>query len=237
LIFLALAAAAAAFTCFNPSHHDGDAIRCAGDRGRSMRLYGIDAPEMPGACRPGRACTPGDPYAARDHLAALTRGRNVTCEAVDTDHYGRTVVRCAADGQDISCAMVKDGYAVERYGRLGCDSMPTRALAENTAASIFIRPPFNIRPPFKALFISLYLLAINALTYLAFWDDKRRARQFRYRWAEKYLLILAFLGGAPAGVLAQYRLRHKTRKQLFSAILLAILGLQFGTVVGLAWPL
>ena len=46
------------FPCPNPYHHDGDAIRC-GHEGRSDRLYAIDAPEMPGACRPGRECSPG----------------------------------------------------------------------------------------------------------------------------------------------------------------------------------
>jgi len=112
-------AAALVFTCDRPRHHDGDAIRCAGIE-QSMRLHGIDAPEMPGACRPGRRCTPGDPYAARDHLRNLTQGRLVRCEELDVDSYGRPVVRCTADGDDISCAMVASGHAVERYGRLDC---------------------------------------------------------------------------------------------------------------------
>jgi endonuclease YncB( thermonuclease family) len=107
------------FACPMPYHHDGDAIRCGG-AGRSMRLYGIDAPEMPGACRPGRQCTPGDPYASRDHLNSLTAGRPIQCEQVDTDRYGRAVVRCWADGVDLSCRMVRDGFAIERYGRLKC---------------------------------------------------------------------------------------------------------------------
>jgi endonuclease YncB( thermonuclease family) len=107
------------FPCPNPYHHDGDAIRCGG-KGRSDRLYAIDAPEMPGACRPGRQCTPGDPYAARDHLRALTGGKAVVCRQLDTDRYGRPVVQCFADGVDLSCAMVRDGFAVERYGRLDC---------------------------------------------------------------------------------------------------------------------
>jgi len=107
------------FVCARPEHHDGDAIRC-GHHGKSMRLYAIDAPEMPGACRPGRACTPGDPYASRDHLAALTAGRAVECRQIDLDHYGRKVVQCFAGRVDLSCAMVRDGFAVERYGRLGC---------------------------------------------------------------------------------------------------------------------
>lgn len=113
--------AAAAFLCLNPTHHDGDAIRC-GDHGRSMRLYGIDAPEMPGACRKGRVCTPGDPYAARDHLISLTRGRRVTCVQVGTDRYRRKIVKCEADGINLSCSMVRDGFAVQRYGKLECGS-------------------------------------------------------------------------------------------------------------------
>ncbi len=113
-------AAAPPFSCPAPEHHDGDAIRC-GSKGRSMRLYGIDAPEMPGACRPGRVCTPGDPIAARDHLRSLTAGKSVSCRQVDRDRYGRSIVRCAADGRDLSCSMVRDGFAVERYGRLKCN--------------------------------------------------------------------------------------------------------------------
>jgi len=85
-----------------------------------MRLYAIDAPEMPGACRAGRVCTPGDPFAARDHLEGLARGRVVTWRQVDSDRYGRRVVQAFADGEDLSCAMVADGFAVERYGRLSC---------------------------------------------------------------------------------------------------------------------
>jgi len=107
------------FVCPNPYHHDGDAIRC-GDHGRSDRFYAIDAPEMPGACRPGRECTPGDPFAARDHLRALTAGKSVECRQVDTDRYGRRVLQCFAGGVDLSCAMVRDGFAAERYERLRC---------------------------------------------------------------------------------------------------------------------
>lgn len=90
--------------CPQPNHHDGDALRC-GYHGRSMRLYAIDAPEMPGACRPGRWCVPGDPYASRDHLSSLTAGRTVTYRVLDHDHYGREVVQAFADRVDLSCRM------------------------------------------------------------------------------------------------------------------------------------
>lgn len=107
--------------CPSPRHHDGDAIRCEGQRGKSMRLYAIDAPEMPGVCRPGRRCVPGDPFASRDHLASLTAGRRVTYRVLGHDRYGRSVVQVFADGVDVSCQMVRGGYAIERYGRLRCD--------------------------------------------------------------------------------------------------------------------
>lgn len=108
------------YACPQPNHHDGDALRC-GYQGHSMRLYAIDAPEMPGACRPGRWCVPGDPYASRNHLASMTAGHSVTYRVVDRDRYGRAVVQAFADGRDLSCAMVRDGYAIERYGKLRCN--------------------------------------------------------------------------------------------------------------------
>lgn len=106
--------------CPSPTHHDGDAIRCGSARGKSMRLYAVDAPEMPGACRASRRCVPSDPFASRDHLASLTSGRQVRYRILNHDRYGRAVVQVFADGIDVSCRMVRDGYAVQRYGKLYC---------------------------------------------------------------------------------------------------------------------
>ena len=76
---------------------------------------------MPGACREGRACVAGDPYASRDYLEKLIGKRSLSCVLMDTDRYSRPVMRCSTAGRkDLSCAMVKAGKAVERYGRLGC---------------------------------------------------------------------------------------------------------------------
>lgn len=109
-----LAAAAGSFVCEQPSHHDGDNLRCANVPG-SMRLQGIDAPEMPGACRPGRRCVDGDPFAARDYLRGLTRGKILQCTQEDTDSYGRAIVNCMAGPVNISCEMIASGHAVPRY--------------------------------------------------------------------------------------------------------------------------
>ena len=256
-------AAASGFACDAPSHHDGDAIRCRGDY-KSMRLFGIDAPEMPGACRPGRECTPGDPYAARDYLAALTAGHDVTCEQVDTDRYDRAIVRCAADGADLSCAMVAGGQAVERYGRLRCD-VPASAPQRVAEVPAMERPARDMAPtstaadgPEKRYYapteiekpldlgwlgfaVPLWLLFINGFGWFAMAIDKRRAiieiSQPVDRMPEATLLLIAAAGGSPAIYAAQQKLRHKSRKQPFATQLLLLIGLQMGAIIGLLlWP-
>lgn len=103
-------------TCHSPYIIDGDTFSCNNTR---IRLYSIDAPEMPDHCREGRRCTSGDPYKSRNYLKSLTGG-TVTCTPLKIDHYGRTIAKCEASGKDLSCEMVKSGHAVKRYGRLSC---------------------------------------------------------------------------------------------------------------------
>lgn len=109
-------AAPAPLTCNSPYIIDGDTFRCGNIR---IRLTSIDAPEMPGHCKPGRHCTPGDPFASKDYLKSITRGK-VICHPLETDSYGRTVAQCEVNGKDLSCAIVEAGHAVVRYGRLSC---------------------------------------------------------------------------------------------------------------------
>jgi endonuclease YncB( thermonuclease family) len=111
------ASSATAFECSSPAIVDGDTIRCGSQR---VRLYGIDAPELPGHCRPGRDCTPGDPYASTANLKQIVGGSTLRCEKKDTDRYGRTVARCFAGEQDLSCGQIESGHAVRRYGVIWC---------------------------------------------------------------------------------------------------------------------
>lgn len=111
------AGAATARACAPATVIDGDTIDCGGVK---VRLLGIDAPEMPGHCRPGRECTPGDPYASTAALRALLAGGEVTCRPTGTDHYGRTLARCSVGGEDLSCAQIEGGHAVQRYSRIWC---------------------------------------------------------------------------------------------------------------------
>jgi len=112
----ALTLGAPRLTCNAPSITDGDTFRCDGER---VRLTSIDAPEMPGHCREGRTCTPGNPYSAASYLHSITRG-TVECRVLDRDVYGRAIGRCRSRGRDLSCAMIEAGHAVPRYGGLSC---------------------------------------------------------------------------------------------------------------------
>lgn len=87
---------------------DGDTIRCGDER---IRLLAIDAPEMPGHCRRGRICAPGDPYASTESLRSALTG-DLTIDRVGEDHYGRTLARVAGDKGDLSCWQLERGHAI-----------------------------------------------------------------------------------------------------------------------------
>jgi uncharacterized membrane protein YsdA (DUF1294 family) len=80
--------------------------------------------------------------------------------------------------------------------------------------------------------VAVWLVAINAAAFLAFWLDKRLAENgSSQRIPERLLLWLAFLGGSVGAIVAQRWFRHKTRKEPFRSYLNGIVALQ---VVALA---
>lgn len=93
---------------------DGDGLRIGP---MAIRLHGIDAPELGQRCAlPGNGTWRCD-EAAADRLAELVTGRDVDCEPLDRDAYGRIVARCSVDGHDIAGALVSEGlvWAFRRY--------------------------------------------------------------------------------------------------------------------------
>lgn len=119
------------FSCTPIAVWDGDGpIWCA--EGPHVRLSGIAAREMDGSCRPGHPCPAADPIAARDHLVSLlgTRGAarstghisvagpTMRCRSAGGAGGNRTAAFCdSPQSGDISCAMIRDGYAArwDRY--------------------------------------------------------------------------------------------------------------------------
>ena len=81
--------------------------------------------------------------------------------------------------------------------------------------------------------LAAWIASASAVTALAWWVDKRAARQGRRRLSERRLLVLSLLGGWPGALLMTGLLRHKTRKQPFAAMLWLCALLNAATVAAL----
>lgn len=119
-MFVALPPAAPpAIVCERPRVSDGDTLSCRNLSAR-VRLIGIDAPEMPGHCNPGRRCTPGNGAASKRALVGLVQTGPVVVRPQGYDRYDRILGRVSVNGVDLSCAMVAQGRAVYRYAAIDC---------------------------------------------------------------------------------------------------------------------
>ena len=100
--------------CLAPAVHDGDSLRCNGER---IRLIGIDAPELADSprCHDARRarsnCDQKAALASRDYLRSLTRGE-VRCRIEARDRYGRALAKCQSAGVDLGKAMIAAGMAL-----------------------------------------------------------------------------------------------------------------------------
>ncbi|MCE9521302.1 MAG: DUF1294 domain-containing protein [Alphaproteobacteria bacterium] len=68
----------------------------------------------------------------------------------------------------------------------------------------------------------LYLALVNIAAFAAFAFDKHAAQSRARRIPENTLLGLALIGGSAGAFAAQRVMRHKTAKQPFRALLIAI---------------
>ncbi|WP_336985572.1 thermonuclease family protein [Altererythrobacter aquiaggeris] len=87
---------------------DGDSLELAGF---SIRIHGIDAPELSQTCqRSDEAWQCGQE--AKAVLTQLVSNRSIVCTQRDIDQYDRIVASCRTSGYDIGAEMVKGGMAV-----------------------------------------------------------------------------------------------------------------------------
>jgi endonuclease YncB( thermonuclease family) len=115
-----------AFTCTPTRVWDGDGpIWCA--EGPHVRVAGIAAREIDGTCRAYQPCSKANPLASRDALVRLigtpigrtatghirVRGPAMRCRSAGDAKGDRTAAWCVSPiGGDLSCAMVKGGWAL-----------------------------------------------------------------------------------------------------------------------------
>lgn len=115
------------FKCTPTRVWDGDGpVWCA--EGPRLRLSGIASREMDGTCRDNQPCPSVAADKARDALVALVgvrtgvsaqghvlvRGPTMTCISEGSGVGSRTAAWCVSPiGGDVSCAMVKGGWALK----------------------------------------------------------------------------------------------------------------------------
>lgn len=121
-----IVASGTSFTCTPIAVWDGDGpVWCA--EGPKIRLTGIAAREIDENCRPGQPCPKSSGVAARDYLVSLLGGSmgrwadghvkvsgvTLTCTSRGWAKGSRTAANCeTGEGVNLSCAMVRSGYAL-----------------------------------------------------------------------------------------------------------------------------
>jgi endonuclease YncB( thermonuclease family) len=96
---------------------DGDTLVVAGTH---VRIAYIDAPETHQTCLGATGAQVVCGKLAAQAMADLIHGNEVTCNAISTDRYGRSVAVCGTPAQaDLGREMVARGWAVDfrKYDR------------------------------------------------------------------------------------------------------------------------
>ena len=118
---------------------DGDTLKLGG---QTIRLYGIDAPEMKQTCGNWPA---GE--LAQEALASMVIRRQITCEGRGQDRYGRTLAVCKVDGFDIGAELVRSGMA-RAFTRYSVDYVEQQAEAKSANRGVHqygCEPAWNYR--------------------------------------------------------------------------------------------
>jgi uncharacterized membrane protein YsdA (DUF1294 family) len=97
-------------------------------------------------------------------------------------------------------------------------------------ATIFLAAAVRFR--LSGSILVSWLAAINLVSLLIFWYDKRVAGSERRRVPERVLLALALLGGTLGAVAGMVWFRHKTAKVSFKRKLWLVVVLQVLLLIG-----
>ncbi len=89
---------------------------------------------------------------------------------------------------------------------------------------------------YSPLLLSLIFTVVSLLTYLAYAKDKSAASKGEWRVPEKTLHLLSLFFGWPGAMIAQERLRHKTKKVSFRITFWMTVILNVGVVYSIHTP-
>ncbi len=120
--------------------------------------------------------------------------------------------------------------------------IPTKAKRKNGSLSIGAAALFLVIVGVSVLianipFVILAIyLTVSLLTFIVYAFDKSAAKKGTWRTRETTLHLLALAGGWPGALMAQYALRHKSKKQSFRLVFWITVFLNCGAFVWLFTP-
>ena len=82
-----------------------------------------------------------------------------------------------------------------------------------------------------SLILTIYLLAINVVTFFVYGIDKHKAKHHKWRIPENVLLFLAFIGGSIGAWLGMIYFHHKTNHANFKALVPIFMIMQLGLAI------
>jgi uncharacterized membrane protein YsdA (DUF1294 family)/cold shock CspA family protein len=139
----------------------------------------------------------------------------------------------SADRQGRPCA-VRATLAGDRFQQ---SIEHSRGLLSLVAAAVFLAivgasVAASMIPPA----ILVVYLVTSVITFIVYARDKSAARKGDWRTSENTLHLLSLAGGWPGALVAQQKLRHKSRKQSFRLVFRATVVLNTGYYVWLYTP-
>ena len=139
----------------------------------------------------------------------------------------------SSDGKGRPCAI---------KATLAGDRLPERVERSNDSPLIIVATSFLgivvvavLTSKIPPLVLALYMAA-SLLTFIMYAVDKSAARKGAWRTQESTLHLLSLAGGWPGALVAQQKLRHKSKKQSFRSVFWLTVLLNCGVFVWLLTP-
>jgi len=139
----------------------------------------------------------------------------------------------SSDGKGRPCAI---------NATLAGDRLPEKIRRSNDSLLVIVAAIFLvivgvsvITARIPSLILALYMVA-SLFTFLMYAVDKSAAQKGAWRTKESTLHLLSLAGGWPGALVAQQRLRHKSKKQSFRSVFWLTVLLNCGVFVWLLTP-
>ena len=136
----------------------------------------------------------------------------------------------------------KQGRVCAKNASRSGDKSPKRAINKNSVSSIivvYIFAVFLVLSIFiaklPALILAFYFV-VSLFTFIMYAVDKSAAQNGDWRTPESTLHLLSLVGGWPGALIAQQKLRHKSKKQSFRTVFWATVVVNFSMLIWLLTP-